>query len=59
MTSQEAAKYLRVAHRTVLEWARTGKLKGHVLSGSARITWRFRQSELDGMLTPPSAAKGV
>jgi hypothetical protein len=30
---------------------------GDRLSGSKRITWRFLQSELDAMLTLPSAAE--
>jgi excisionase family DNA binding protein len=56
LTSKEAAAYLRVAHRTILEWARTGKLTGHVLSGTQRVTWRFLQPDLDAMMTQPSAA---
>jgi excisionase family DNA binding protein len=47
LTSNEAARYLRVAPRTLLEWARQGKVKGHVLSGIQRQTWRFRQADLD------------
>jgi excisionase family DNA binding protein len=47
LTSGEAAAYLRVAPRTLLAWARQGKVKGHVLSGIQRQTWRFRQADLD------------
>jgi len=47
LTTNEAAAYLKVAPRTLLSWARQGKVKGHVLSGLQRQTWRFRQSELD------------
>jgi excisionase family DNA binding protein len=47
LTSNEAAAYLRVAPRTLLAWARQGKVKGHVLSGIQRQTWRFRQADLD------------
>jgi excisionase family DNA binding protein len=47
LTANEAANYLKVAPRTLLSWARHGKVKGHVLSGIQRQTWRFRQSELD------------
>jgi excisionase family DNA binding protein len=57
LTAREAAVYLRVAHRTVLEWAKTGKIPAHRLSGTHRVTYRFRASELDAMLCPPSAAE--
>jgi excisionase family DNA binding protein len=50
LTANEAAAYLRIAPRTILAWARDGKLKGHVLSGIQRQTWRFRQSDLDSCL---------
>jgi hypothetical protein len=38
---------LKVAPRTLLAWARQGKVKGHTLSGIQRQTWRFRQTDLD------------
>jgi len=58
MNAREAAQYLRVAHRTVLEWAKSGKIPAHRLSGTRRCTWRFRADELDGaMMAAPSAAK--
>lgn len=58
LTASEAAAYLKVAHRTVLEWAKTGRIPAHRLSGTARVTWRFRAAELDGaMMGPPSAAE--
>ena len=58
LTALEAAHYLKVAHRTILEWAKKGLVPAHRLSGSARITWRFLASELDGaMMTAPSAAE--
>ena len=50
LTSREAANYLRVAHRTLLQWARTGKVRAYRLSGTGRITWRFRAIDLDAML---------
>jgi len=56
LTANEAALYLRVQPRTVLKWAKQGKIPAHPLSGSKRITWRFLKSELDAMLCPPSAA---
>jgi excisionase family DNA binding protein len=54
LTAREAAQYLKVEHRTLLLWARAGKVKGYILSGTHRITWRFRADELDGMLTAPA-----
>jgi excisionase family DNA binding protein len=57
ITAIEAAHYLKVKPRTVLKWAKEGRIPGHPLSGSKRITWRFLKSELDdAMLAPPSAA---
>jgi excisionase family DNA binding protein len=57
LTAAEAALYLRVAHRTVLEWAKTGRIPAHRLSGTLRVTYRFRAAELDAMLCAPSAAE--
>ena len=54
MTAKEAAAYLKVEPRTLLMWARAGKVKGYVLSGINRITWRFRICDLDAMLTGPA-----
>jgi excisionase family DNA binding protein len=56
-TATEAAAHLRVKPRTILQWAKEGKVPAHRLSGSRRITWRFLRSELDDILTPPSAAE--
>ena len=56
LTASEAAQHLRVKPRTILKWAKDGKIPGHRLSGSKRVTWRFLKSELDGMLSLPSAA---
>lgn len=50
MTAVEAAAYLSVAHRTVLLWAKTGRIPAHRLSGAQRITYRFRADELDAHL---------
>jgi excisionase family DNA binding protein len=50
LTAPEAASYLKVKPGTLLMWARSGKVKGYVLSGTHRITWRFRQVDLDAML---------
>ena len=56
LTASEAAHYLKVKPRTVLAWAKAGRIPGHPLSGCKRITWRFLKSELDAMLFAPSAA---
>jgi hypothetical protein len=56
MTAAQGAKYLSVEPRTLTLWARQGKVKGHVLSGTLRITWRFRRSELDATMHLPSVA---
>jgi excisionase family DNA binding protein len=56
LTASEAAEYLKVKERTILLWARQGKVKGHVLSGTRRCVWRFRHEDLDAMLTGPSVA---
>lgn len=57
LTAREAAAYLKVAHRTVLEWAKAGRIPAHRLSGTRRCTWRFRATELDAMMAAPSAAE--
>jgi excisionase family DNA binding protein len=56
LTAKEAASYLKIEPRTLLMWARQGRIRGYVLSGTERITWRFRTEDLDGKLTPPSVA---
>jgi excisionase family DNA binding protein len=55
LTAVEVSRYLKVKPRTVLAWAKQGRIPGHALSGSKRVTWRFLKSELDDMLTLPSA----
>jgi excisionase family DNA binding protein len=50
LTAQEAAAYLKVKPRTLLAWAKTGKIPAHKLSGTMRSTWRFQRSELDAAL---------
>jgi len=56
LTANEAASYLRIEPRTLLLWARTGKVKGFTLSGTERHVWRFKQTDLDATLTVPSVA---
>jgi len=57
LTAAEAASYLKVEPRTLLQWARQGKVRGYVLSGTHRQTWRFLHADLDGMLQRPSVAE--
>lgn len=54
LTAAEAAQHLRVETRTILSWARQGKLKAYTLSGTKRHVWRFLQVDLDATLTLPS-----
>jgi excisionase family DNA binding protein len=54
LTAREAAAHLKVAHRTLVRWARAGQVPAHKLSGTGRITWRFLRSELDAMLCASS-----
>ena len=57
MTATEAAQHLRVAHRTILLWAKSGRIPAHKLSGAQRVTWRFRADELDSYLRGESDAQ--
>ena len=50
LTATEAAAYLKVKVRTLLLWVRQGKVKAFALSGTKRRVWRFRQTDLDGVL---------
>ena len=54
LTASEAATYLKVAHRTLVRWARLGLIPAHCLSGESRRTWRFLRSELDAKLCASS-----
>jgi len=56
LTASEAAQYLRLEPRTLLMWARQGKVKGYVLSGTKRVTWRFRADDLDATMSLSSVA---
>src|SRR5467141_2099965 len=44
--ADQAAKFLFLMRRHVLELARAGKLPGHPIGDGARRVWRFRLSEL-------------
>ena len=44
--ADEAARFLSLTRRRVLDLARSGRLPGHPISDGARRVWRFRLSEL-------------
>ncbi len=44
--ADEAAKFISLTRRRILELARAGKLPGHPIGAGARRVWRFRLSEL-------------
>ncbi len=50
LTSEEAAKYLKVKVRTLLFWVRQGNVPAYALSGTRRRVWRFRKPDLDAFL---------
>ena len=54
LTSDEAALYLKIERRTLLQWVRQGKVRGYMLSGTQRHVWRFKTSDLDAMLSVPA-----
>jgi excisionase family DNA binding protein len=49
LTAIEAAQYLKVKPRTLLQWVRERKIPAHRLSGVRRCVWRFRKHELDAI----------
>lgn len=55
LTAAEAAQHVKVKQRTLLQWAREGKIPAHRLSGVKRCIYRFLRSELDLMLGVSSA----
>jgi len=55
LTAIEAAQYVKVKPRTLLQWARERKIPAHRLSGTQRCVWRFTKHELDATLCPSSA----
>jgi excisionase family DNA binding protein len=54
LTSDEAALYLKVERRTLLQWVRQGKVRAYILSGTQRHVWRLKTSDLDAMLSVPA-----
>jgi excisionase family DNA binding protein len=59
LTVAEAAKYLKVKHRTLLFWVRQGKVRAFALSSTKRRVWRFRQADLDAALLESSVLPSV
>lgn len=51
LTAAEAAQYLNVKARTILLWARQGRVKAYPLSGTQRRVWRFLHADLEAMVT--------
>jgi hypothetical protein len=51
--ADEAANFLSLTRRRVLDMARAGKLSGHPIGDGARCVWRFRLSELAAAITSP------
>lgn len=60
VTAKEAARFLCLSVRRVLEMARVGQLPAHPISPGKRHTWRFRLSELaHAVITNQSLAKSA
>ena len=47
LTAAEATAYLNFKGRTILLWARQGRLKAYALTGTQRRVWRFLKSDMD------------
>ena len=54
--ADEAAKFLSLKRRRILELARAGKLPAHPIGEGAKRMWRFRLSELANALSAPGAS---
>jgi Helix-turn-helix domain len=51
--ADEAAKFLSLTRRRVLDLARARKLPGHPIGDGSRRVWRFRLSELAAAIASP------
>jgi excisionase family DNA binding protein len=51
LTAREAAQCLNVKVRTILLWARQGRVKVYALTGTQRRIWRFLHADLDAIVT--------
>jgi len=50
LTAAEAAAFLGFKPRTILLWARQGRIKAYALTGTRRRVWRFSRSDLQAMV---------
>ncbi len=50
LTAREAAQYLNVKVRTIMLWARKGRVKAYALTGTQRRVWRFLHADLDAIM---------
>ena len=55
LTAADAAHYLGIKPRTLLLWARQGRIPACALTGTKRHAWRFSLSDLEAFLShnPP------
>ncbi len=54
--ADDAARFLSLTRRRVLDLARAGRLPGHPIGDGPRRVWRFRLSELaDAIVAKPPA----
>jgi hypothetical protein len=51
--ADEAAEFLALTRRRVLDLARTGQLPSHPIGHGTRRTWLFRLSEIASAITAP------
>ena len=51
LTAAEAAQYLNLKARTILLWARQGRVRAYALTGTQRRVWRFLHADLEAMVT--------
>ena len=51
LTATEAAHYLGIKPRTLLLWARQGRIRACALTGTKRHVWRFSLSDLEAFIT--------
>src|SRR5438309_688243 len=57
-TPAEVAARLKVKQRTVMEWLRTGQLRGVKLGPGGRL-WRVRAADLDTFAEAPAGPAGA
>jgi hypothetical protein len=55
--ADEAARFLSLTRRRILELARAHRLPGHPIGDGARRVWRFRLSELANAVSAAGASE--